>query len=367
MINKERLLASFLDYVRIDSESCHEGVIARRLARELEELGFEVSVDDTMAQTGSEVGNVLGTLPGTTQGEPILLCAHMDTVVPGNGVKPVVKDGVVYSSGDTVLGADDKSGIAAIMEAVRCMLEQGLPHPTIQVLFTVCEEIGLYGSCYLDYSKLVAKRAMVMDSGTPGGIMVCGPGQYVIRANVIGRKAHAGAVPERGISAIQVLCEAISNMKQLRIDPETTANVGTIHAQYPHNVVAERAMMEAECRSRNGDKLEAQVKHMEDCLKLACEKYGAQLELERIRSYDPYAHDENDPFILEVSEAMRSVGITPKLGKSGGGSDVNNMVQHGITALMVGTGMQMAHTTEESIPVDDLNGTAEMLLALIGR
>jgi DNA polymerase len=133
------------------------------------------------------------------------------------------------------------------------------------------------------------------------------------------------------------------------------------------DVVAERATMEAECRSRDADKLEAQAKHMEDCLKLACEKYGARLELERIRSYDPYTHDENDPFIQEVSEAMRSVGLTPKLGKSGGGSDVNNMVQHGITALMVGTGMRGAHTTEESIPVSDLEDTAEMLLALISK
>ena len=368
MINKDRLLNTFLDYVRIDSESRHEAAMAARLKADLEELGLEVYQDETQAQTGSDAGNLYATLPGNAPGEPLILCAHMDTVPPGKGVKPIVEDGVIRSSGDTVLGGDDKSALAGIMEVLRVILEQNLPHPDIQVIFTVCEEIGLRGGWALEFDRLIAKRAVIFDSvGDVGKIVNRGTGHSYLQATVVGRSAHAGMAPEDGISAVQVLCEAISNMKQLRIDPETTANVGTIHAQYPHNVVAERATMEAECRSRNADKLEAQVKHMEDCLKLACEKYGAQLELERIRSYDPYTHDENDPFIQEVSQVMCSVGITPKLGKSGGGSDVNNMVQHGITALMVGTGMRGAHTTQESIPVSDLEDTAEMLLALIGR
>jgi len=367
MINKERLLSSFLDYVRIDSESKNEAAIAHRLSEDLKAIGCEVYIDSTMDKTGSNTGNVYATLPGNTDGEPIILCAHMDTVVPGNGIKPVVEDGVVRSSGDTVLGADDKSGVAAIVEAMRCVVEQGLPHPTVQAVFTVCEEIGLFGSRYMDYDRLVGKRAAVMDSSTPGTIVSAGPGQYKIKAEVIGRKAHAGGGPERGISAIQVLCEAISNMKQLRIDPETTANIGSIHAEYPTNIVAERAEMLAECRSRNEAKLEAQADHMEACLKLACDKYGAELKVERIRLYDPYAHDENAPFIQEVCQAMEELGITPRLLPGGGGSDVNNMVQHGISALMIGTGMANVHTTQEFIKVEDLEQTARLMLKLINK
>lgn len=365
MINKERLLNTFLDYVRIDSESRDEKAMAERLCADLAAIGCEIYVDNTMDKTGSNTGNVYATLPGTAPGEPILLCAHMDTVVPGVGVEPVVEDGIIRSKGDTILGADDKSGVAAIVEGLRAVVEQNISHPTVEVVFTVCEEIGLYGSKYMDYSRLTAKKAAVLDAGLPGVIVSAGPGQYKIEAAVIGRKAHAGSAPEKGVSAIQVLCEAISNMKQLRIDPETTANIGSIHADYPTNIVAERATMKAECRSRDPEKLEKQAKHMEDCLHLACEKYGAALELERTKVYDSYRHDENDPFIQQMSAAMTRVGLTPKLRAGGGGSDVNNMCPHGITALMVGTGMAKVHTTQEQIAVADLESTASLVLELI--
>ena len=365
MINKERLLNTFLDYVRIDSESRDEKAMAQRLMADLKEIGCDVYVDDTMDKTGSNTGNVYATLPATAEGEPILLCAHMDTVVPGVGVEPVVEDGVVRSKGDTVLGADDKSGVAAIMEGLRALVEQKLPHPTVEVVFTVCEEIGLYGSKYMDYSRLTAKKAAVLDAGEPGSIVTSGPGQYRLEAAVVGRKAHAGVAPEQGISAIQVLAEAVANMKLLRIDEETTANIGSIHAEYPTNIVAERAAMTAECRSRDAEKLEAQAKHMEDCLRAACDKHGATLELERTKAYDSYCHNEKDPFVQEMAEAMRRAGVNPLLRPGGGGSDVNNMCRNGITALMVGTGMAKVHTIEEQIAVADLESTARMVLELI--
>lgn len=365
MINKERLLNTFLDYVRIDSESCHEKQLAQRLIADLTAIGCEIYVDNTMDKTGSDTGNVYATLPGTAPGEPIILCAHMDTVVPGKGVNPVVEDGVVRTDGTTVLGADDKSGVSAIVEGMRTVVEQNIPHPTVQAVFTVCEEIGLYGSRHMEYDKLVGKWAAVLDSSSPGAIIVGGPGQYKIRATVVGRRAHAGGGPEHGISAIQVLCEAISNMKQLRIDQETTANIGSIHADYPTNVVAERASMFAECRSHNEEKLERQAKHMEDCLNRACEKYGATLELERTRTYTSYRHNESEPFIQYVSAAMERAGLTAHLGVTGGGSDVNNMVRQGIAALMIGTGMHEVHSTEEYIAIDDLANTVRMVVELI--
>lgn len=365
MINKERLLNTFLDYVRIDSESRDEKAMAQRVIADLKAIGCEIYVDDTVDKTGSNTGNVYATLSGTAPGEPIILCAHMDTVVPGVGVEPVVEDGIIRSKGDTVLGSDDKSGVAAVVEAMRTVVERNIPHPTVQAVFTVCEEIGLYGSKYMDYSRLTAKKAAVLDAGTPGSIVTSGPGQYKFDVAVVGRKAHAGVAPEQGISAIQVLAEAIANMKQLRIDEETTANIGSVHADYPTNIVAERATMTAECRSRDAAKLEAQAEHMEACLRAACDKYGATLELERTKAYDSYCHNERDPFVQEMAAAMRRAGVNPLLRPGGGGSDVNNMCQHGITALMVGTGMDKVHTTAEQIAVADLESTAQMVLELI--
>ncbi|MBR2934254.1 MAG: M20/M25/M40 family metallo-hydrolase [Oscillospiraceae bacterium] len=365
MINKERLLNTFLDYVRIDSESRDEAAMARRLTDDLTTIGCQIYVDNTMDKTGSNTGNIYATLPGNAPGEPVVLSAHLDTVVPGVGVEPVLEGGIIRSKGDTVLGSDDKSGVVAIVEAMRVVTEQNIPHPTVQAVFTVCEEVGLCGSKYLEYDKLVGGQAVALDTGTPGVIVTSGPGQYKIEATVVGRKAHAGVAPEQGVSAIQVLAEAISNMKLLRIDPETTANIGSIHADYPTNIVAERATMSAECRSRDAAKLEEQAEHMEACLRAACEKYGATLEIERTKAYDAFKHQEDAPVIRRVAAAMTAAGLTPTLKPSGGGSDANNMCQNGIEAVVVGTGMDKVHTTSEQIAVADLESTAAMVLELI--
>ena len=342
MINKERLLKTFLEYVQIDSESTHEGAMAARIAQDLEAIGCEVYVDGSGEKTGSETGNLYCTLPGNTGGEAILFAAHMDTVVPGVGVKPVITDGVIRSSGDTVLGGDDKSGVAAIVEALRTIVEHNLPHPTIEALFTVCEEVGLRGSRHMDYSRLTAKKAAVLDSGGDAGkIIVAAPGQYKLNAAVVGRRAHAGVAHE-----------------------ETTANIGTISAQYATNIVPERAELIGECRSRRDDKLEAQGKHMMDCLQAACDKYGATLEGGLTRAYSAYSYTEDDPFVQEVMAACRKAGLEPALAASGGGSDANNMSANGLKALVLGTGMAKVHTTQEEITVKNLEDTAALVLAM---
>lgn len=365
MINKERLLNTFLDYVRIDSESRHEKNMAQRLVADLKAIGCEVYVDDTMDKTGSDTGNLYAMLPGNTGGESILFSAHMDTVTPGIGVVPVVEDGVIRSQSDTVLGGDDKSGVAAVVEALRTVVEQGLPHPDIQVAFTVCEEIGLLGSQNLDYDKLTAKKAVVLDSsGDAGKIITSAPGQYKLTATVVGRRAHAGVAPEEGISAIQVLSHAIAGMNLLRIDEQTTANIGSIHAEYATNIVPERAELKAECRSRSDDRLERQAEHMLACLQQACDKFGAVLESKLTKSYAAYHCEDNDPFVQQVVAACRSIGLTPALAATGGGSDANNFNQHGIKALVLGTGMDKVHTTQEQITVKNLEDTAALVLAL---
>lgn len=366
MINKERLLADFLAYVQIDSESTREGAFAARVAEDLRAIGCVVEFDESHAVTGSETGNLYATLPGNTEGEAVVLSAHMDTVKPGIGVKPVVENGVIRSDGTTVLGGDDKSGVAAVVEAMRTAVEKGLPHPTVQAVFTVCEEIGLKGSLGLDYSKLAAKKAVVLDSGGDAGtIITCAPGQYKLVCSVLGRSAHAGVAPETGVSAIQAAAEAVANMKLLRIDEETTANVGTFTAGYATNIVPERADLQAEARSRSDEKLEAQAQHMLSCLKAACEKYGARLEGGLSKSYSAYSYTESDPFVKEVMAACEKAGLVPRLGASGGGSDANNLNANGVKALVLGTGMAKVHTTAEELTVKNLEDTASLVLSLI--
>lgn len=365
MINKERLLNTFLDYIRIDSESTHEAAMAQRLMEDLRPLGCLIETDHSQSETGSDTGNLYVTLPGDPNADPILLCAHMDTVVPGVGVEPIIEDGIIRSKGDTVLGGDDKSGIAAIVEALRTIVEQQLPHPTVQAVFTVCEEIGLRGSINLDYSMLKAKRAAVLDSsGDAGKIIIAAPGQYKLNAQVVGRRAHAGVAPEQGISAIQVLSEAIANMKLLRIDEETTANIGTIRSEYATNIVPERAEIIAEARSRSDEKLEQQAQHMMQCLQDACQAHGATLEGGLSKAYSAYSFSEDAPLVQHVISACHKAGIPPVLGASGGGSDANNMNCNGVEAVVLGTGMAKVHTTNEELSIANLENTAALTLAL---
>ena len=366
MINKERLLNTFLEYIQIDSESYPEGAFAARVAADMQAIGCQVYQDSTQDKSGSEAGNLYCTLPGNTEGKAMIFSAHMDTVVPGKGIEPVIENGIIRSKGDTVLGGDDKSGIAAIVEALRTVVEQGLPHPTVQAVFTVCEEIGLKGSAHMDYSLLAGGRAVVLDSsGDAGKIIVSAPGQYKLSAEVVGRRAHAGVAPEEGISAIQVLSEAIANMKLLRVDEETTANIGVVRCEYATNIVPERAVVVGEARSRSDAKLEAQGQHMMDYLTAACRKFGASLEGGLTRSYNAYSFSADDPFVRQVIDACGKAGITHTLAASGGGSDANNFNANGVKSLVLGTGMAKVHTTQEEISIRNLEDTAALTLALI--
>lgn len=356
LINKERLLKNFLEYVAIDSESGSESAMAARAAADLEALGCEVRIDEN--------GSVIALFAG--DGPALLMCAHLDTVSPGRGVRPVITDGVIHTDGSTVLGGDDKSGIAAIVEAISTAHEKGLPHRSIEVVFTVGEEAGMKGSKSLDYEMLSAKEAVVFDSsGNAGKIITAAPGQTKIRAEIKGVAAHAGVAPEKGVSAIQAGAAAISAMKLLRIDEETTANIGTFTAVGATNIVSPSAFIEAEARSRDNAKLEAQTKHMVECLEKACRDFGAELDCKVSVSYRGYDLPSDDPLAAAAAAACRRLALEPVIASSGGGSDANVLNAAGIKAVVLGTGMDKVHTTSECITVKNLEDTARLALELM--
>ena len=364
-MNTQRLVDNFLRYVQIDSESYNELEMAKAVMEELKELGFEVYTDDCGKNFGSNAGNVYGTLKGDESKETILFSAHMDTVKPGNGVKPIITDGVIHTDGTTVLGGDDKSGIAAILEAVRTIKEEGINHPTIEVVFTVCEEVGLLGSRNLDYSRITAKKAAVLDSsGDAGTILNAAPGQIKIDGYFVGKSAHAGIAPETGISAIQIAAEAVSNMKLLRIDEETTANVGTLCAEYATNIVPEKVRFIAEARSRCDEKLAAQKAHMVKCITDACEKFGGKWEGEVRDSYYAYHLADDDAWLNEIAAACERINLPVNIKGSGGGSDANNMNRNGIRSVVLGTGMSKVHSVNEEITIANLENTTKLVLEL---
>lgn len=366
MVNEKRLLDTFLGYVQIDSETRNEKAMCDRMVEDLKALGLEVKTDKAGEAFGSNGYNVAAFLPGTIPGEPTIMCAHMDTVVPGNGIKPIVEDGVIHTDGSTILAGDDKSGIAGIMEAVRVIKEQNLPCRNTQILFTIGEEGGMNGAKNMDYSMIQGKEAMVFDaSGEIGKVLTCGPGQIKIMATIIGRAAHAGLAPEAGISAIQVAAKGIAKMDLLRIDEETTCNIGTLKAEYATNIVPEKAEFIAEVRSRNLDKLNAHAAHIQKCLQDACDEMGATLEINPMTNYVSFNVEDDDPLVKRIFEACGRLGYEAGTAKGGGGSDANVMALHGIKPVVLATGMTAVHTTNESLKVDDLNKTAELILDLM--
>lgn len=364
--NTQRLVEQFIAMAKISSPSRQEGRLAVYLAAELEALGFIVETDTAGEQAGGDTGNLIATLPGDPDIEPLVLSCHMDTVTPCIGVTPIVEDGVIRSDGTTVLGGDDKAGIAAILEGVRRIRERGVRHGLIQAVFTICEEVGMYGAMGLDYSKIRAKRAFILDADGPiGQILVRGPAKDAIHVVIHGRSAHAGLKPEAGISAIQVSARAIDRMKLLRIDDETTANLGQISGGGATNIVTDHVELTAEARSLTNEKLDAQGAHMKACFEDAAREFGATAEVAIERSYYAFSLDGDEPVVRHCATAMRHLGLTPTLTSTGGGSDCNVFNRHGMKAVDLSIGMTDVHTCKESLRIDDLELTARLVEALI--
>ncbi|MCM3122314.1 MULTISPECIES: M20/M25/M40 family metallo-hydrolase [unclassified Mesobacillus] len=367
MINNERLLNEFLELVQIDSETKYETEIARVLKQKFEDLGVEVFEDDTTAQTGHGAGNLICTLEGTKEGvDTIYFTSHMDTVVPAKGVKPSIKDGYVVTDGTTILGADDKTGLAVMLETIRVLKEQSIPHGTIQFIITVGEESGLVGAKALDSSLVKAKYGYALDSdGKVGNIIVAAPTQAKVSAVIHGKTAHAGVAPEKGVSAITIAAKAVARMPLGRIDEETTANIGRFQGGTQTNIVADRAEILAEARSLIPEKMEAQVAKMKEAFESAAQEMGGKAEVDIQVMYPGFKFGEGDLVVELAKKAAAKIGRSSELLHSGGGSDANVIAGFGIPTVNLAVGYEEIHTTNERMPIEELEKLAEMVIALI--
>jgi tripeptide aminopeptidase len=363
-IDVSRALDTFLELVQIDSVSYEEAAIATVLTQRFEALGLTVR-NDRSGRDGA--GNLFIRLAGTRSDlPPLMMSAHMDTVEPGRGVKPRVVDGLVTSDGRTVLAADNKASLTALLEAARVVQANRLPHRTVELVLTWGEERGHAGAVAFDTSVLDARMGLTLDDAAPPGhITVAAPGYYSIHARFVGRAAHAGAAPERGISAILAAARAVTHMPLGRLDDETTANVGLIRGGTARNAVPEVVELEAEARSRSNDKLVALVARTRAALETGAFETGVRVELTIRQEYAAYRLEPGEPIVEEVSRAVRAVGLEPTLTASGGGSDANTFNEKGLRCVNVAIGMRDMHTVNEAIHVNDLGKTGEIALALM--
>ncbi|SDI96776.1 M20/M25/M40 family metallo-hydrolase [Salimicrobium halophilum] len=367
MVNRQRLIDEFMELVRVDSETKHEEEIAKVLKEKLTGLGFEVEEDDSKKHTGHGSGNLICTLEGTDPSkDTIYFTTHMDTVVPGKNIEPRIEGDYIVSGEDTILGADDKAGVAALLEAVRVLKEEQHTHGTIQFVITAGEESGLVGARHLDHSKLTAKYGYAVDSdGTVGDIIVAAPTQSKIKATVKGKKAHAGVAPENGVSAITIASRAIADMPLGRIDDETTANIGRFEGGQQTNVVCDHVEILAEARSLEPEKMNEQVEKMKKAFERAAEEMGGEVELDIDVMYPGYKQKEGDKVVETARKAAKKIGHDSRLLKSGGGSDANLIASYGVPTVNLAVGYENIHTTDEQMPVEDLIKVSEFVLAII--
>ncbi|MFB5191186.1 M20/M25/M40 family metallo-hydrolase [Alicyclobacillus fastidiosus] len=361
-MERETVQQLFLSLVQIDSHSLHEGAMAKRCREELERLGLQVQVDGAGEALGGETGNLIGILPGSSELPKVLLAAHMDTVRPGEGIRPRVDEhGVVWSDGSTILGADDKAGITAILTALKEIRDAGLEHGQIQVVFTIGEEIGLQGAKQLKAEQLDADFGLSLDSsGDIGTIAIAGPGQTKFEATVTGVRAHAGVAPEKGISAIKVAAHAVSNMPHGRIDDETTANIGSFVGEGPTNVVADRVTIVGEARSRNPQKMADVVGRIESAFQDAAKAAGAEVEFLHQVMYEGFDFPADHPLRKRIETSLTRAGFKSNPVKVGGGSDANVIQTLGVPILNIGVGYEDIHSTNEHIAVQNIVDAAKI-------
>ncbi len=367
MINEERLLQEFLELVQIDSETKNEGQIAKILKDKFSLLGLDVYEDNAKELTGFGAGNLICTLPGTKEDvDTIYFTSHMDTVVPGNGVKPSIKDGYVVTDGTTILGADDKTGLSVMLEVIRVLKENNIEHGPIQFIITVGEESGLVGAKVLDRSLIKATYGFALDSDEAvGNIIVAAPTQAKVHAVIKGKTAHAGVAPEKGVSAITIAAKAIAKMPLCRIDEETTANIGRFEGGTQTNIVCDHVEILAEARSLIPEKMEAQVAKMKEAFESTAAEMGGSAEVEVTVMYPGFKYDHGDHVVEVAKKAAAKIGREPKLQHSGGGSDANVIAGHGIPTVNLAVGYEDIHTTSEKMPIAELNKLGEMVLAII--
>jgi len=362
-MNTERLIEKLSRYVACDSESGNERQFCALLETELKARSMTIKRDEVGEKCGSNGWNIYASLDGV--GEPILFSAHMDTVSPGIGIEAIMENGVIRSKGNTILGADDKAGIAAIVDAIDMLQEEGKSHRPIEALFTVCEETGLYGARFANYETIKSKEAVVLDSGIVGEMINNAPAKLSITVEITGKSAHAAVAPDKGIHAIKAAADAIVNIPCGYPDEQTVINVANLLAPGKSNVVPDKASFEIDLRSFDEEILAKHVAQIEDAVKTACDTWGASYDIQSKRESDIVFVPPESPLLTRLKTVYADLGIQADAARTYGGSDATWIFKNGIDVINLGIGMTDAHSTDEHITVEDLENTTRLVYGMM--
>ncbi len=362
---RERLHDTFCALCRIESPSYHERACADLVTAELGSIGVQVEEDGAGGELGSDSGNLLARIPGSNAAS-ILLCAHLDTVPPTAPIEPVLVDSGFENANEGILGADNKTSVAILIELARRLAGRGEQVVGVELLFTVCEEVSLGGSGAFDVGRLQSRFGYVFDHASPiGEIVLASPSHHRLLAEFRGAAAHAGVRPESGRSAIAAAARAIASMRLGRLDSETTANIGTIEGGTAINVVPERCRLVAEVRGLDQAQGEAVVTEMIDHLQDGANEIECDLDVTVEQMFKGYRTRPRAPHVLVAERALRACGYEPKHIITGGASDANSFEAHGLSCTNLADGTERNHEPGERISLDALDGMFELAVALV--
>lgn len=372
-INRERLAETFTELCEISSPSREEQGVAVYLKKAFSDLDADFIYEDNSASsTGADCGNLVVRINGDSPADPIFFACHMDTVQPGHGVQVERTGDIFTSKGDTVLGGDDKSGIAPLIELTTLLKEHAISHRTIELIFTTCEEIGLLGAKSIDYSPLQSKFGYALDSNGIDKVIVGAPAANRLSINVHGTASHAGMNPEGGISAFLVAAEALTKLKLGRIDEESTSNIGIMKGGIATNIIPDHLMLRGEVRSHSMEKLAAFTEDIESTFKKTAADWLVEdpskqptVEVKVNADYPAMRLSEDDTVIKTVQAAGLKLGREISLVIAGGGSDANIYNGYGLSTAIIATGMDKVHTTSECLDLNDMISLTQLLLAII--
>ncbi|WHY84135.1 M20/M25/M40 family metallo-hydrolase [Neobacillus novalis] len=366
-VKEDRLQDLFLELAKINAPSTKEQPVADYLIKALPELGFTFEFDEAHKSFDGEVGNLIAWNEGTDPSiPPLFFSTHMDTVLPTEGLKPVIKEGIIHSDGTTILGADDRAALAAYLEAMLAIKESKIPHGPVEFILTVNEQPGLVGSRYLDYTKVRSKAGYIFDSsGEVGQIILKGPFSSRIWMEVEGNAAHIALNAEEGNSAVLIAAEGLTKMKLGTIDDETLANVGIIKGGEMTSIIPGNVTVAGEVRSYSKTKLDLQLEHMAETMRQAAEKNAGKVKIRIEKKYSGFNISKDDILVKTAESAANNIRVKPYFTETLGGADTNVLNENGLSCPTLGLGFQNIHSFRECISIENLVNTGRLTAALI--
>lgn len=357
-MSQSRVVNTFMQLVQIDSPTGHEESLAKEIIRLLGIMNYSSIID--------EVGNVLLHIEGDSSKEPLFLAAHMDTVEPGRGITPIIKNGNIYSQGNTILGADNKTAVAAILETVQRLSENDVEHPSLDIAFTISEESGNHGAHGLDYSQIRAKRGYISDASGHrfGDIIIASPFYSRFNITISGVPTHA-STPENAINALSIFNQAYQQLPIGRISERTISNIGIVNCGQVVNTIPGKVVCSGEVRSMVEDELEETISTVRNIFTQSSNNQKGFCQIDIIRENEGFLYEENDDFVQETVKFLQQHNHQPKLIESWGCYDANIFVKNGIQAINIADGSQGAHTSSENISIKNLENLADMFYQLI--